>query len=157
MAPQNRWSRPYWGDLVLGLLGLLVVALGVGGVLWARSHTTWIKKEMGGSAWSLTYEGKSVSGEDQATAVRYRYNPDQYKPEHRDGKVDATKLPWSKQVVVNTGAEARVEVVPAGEGIASCRILLDGVREVAEGKSPSPGKPAVCHVVTSSTPEKWSR
>ncbi|MEU4848317.1 hypothetical protein [Streptomyces gilvosporeus] len=120
MTSQNRSPRFSRGDLVLGLLGALVVALVVGGVLWTRHNTSWIKKQMGGSAWSLTYEGTSASGEPRATAVRYRYNPNQFKPEHRDKQLGSTKLPWNKQVVINTGAEARMEVTPAGEGIASC-------------------------------------
>lgn len=145
------------GDLVLILLGLLVASLVTGGLLWARGHMTWIKEQAGGNAWYLTYEGKSVSGEPRATAVRYRHNPDRYKPEHRDERLGSTKLPWRTKVTVNTGAEARVEISPAEGGIASCRILLDGVRVVAEGRSPGPGTPAVCHVITSKTPERWPR
>jgi hypothetical protein len=155
MATQN--PRPYRGNLILILLGFLVVALMAGGVLWAKNNIGQLKELRGGNAWSLTYEAKSVSGEPQATAVRYRYNPDQFKPDHRDERLGPTGLPWSKQVVVNLGAKARVEVTPAGDGVTSCRILLDGVRVVAEGKSPGPGKPAVCEVTTSSTPEKWPR
>ncbi|MFF4951407.1 hypothetical protein ACWC2K_20055 [Streptomyces chattanoogensis] len=157
MTSQNPSPRTFRGNLVLILLGVLVAALVVGGVLWARSNTTWIKEKAGGSAWYLTYEGKSVRGEPRATAVRYRHNPDRYKEDQRDERLGSTRLPWSTKVVVNTGAEARVEVTPAGEGIASCRILLDGVRVVAQGSSPAPGRPAVCHVITSRTPEKWPR
>ncbi|MEU4849035.1 hypothetical protein [Streptomyces gilvosporeus] len=156
MTSQHPSSRTFRGNLILILLGALVASLVVGGVLWARSNTTWIKKQAGGSAWYLTYEGKSVRGEPRA-AVRYRHNPDRYKPQQRDEQLGSTRLPWSTKVVVNTGAEARVEVTPAGDGIASCRILLDGVRVVASGKSPGPGRPAVCHVITSKTPEKWPR
>ncbi|MFI0907668.1 hypothetical protein ACH4TE_29765 [Streptomyces sioyaensis] len=156
MADRNRSSRSR-GTLFLILLGFLLAALMVGGVLWAKSHITWIKEQRGGNAWYLTYEARSVRGEARATAVRYRYDPDQHKAKHRDEQLGSTKLPWSTKVVVNTGAEARVEVTPAGDGVASCRILLDGVRVVAQGTSPGPGKPAVCDVITSSTPEKWPR
>ncbi|MFI1738175.1 hypothetical protein [Streptomyces sioyaensis] len=157
MADRNPSSRSSRGTLFLILLGFLVAALVVGGVLWARSNITWIKEQRGGNGWYLTYEARSVRGEARATAVRYRYSPDQFKTKQRDEQLGATKLPWSTKVVVNTGAEARVEVTPAGDGIASCRILLDGVRVVAKGTSPGPGKPAVCDVITSSTPEKWPR
>lgn len=157
MASQNRSSRSSRGTLFLILLGFLVAAVVVGGALWAKNNITWIKEQRGGNGWYLTYEGRSVRGEDRATAVRYRYSPDPSETKHRDDQLGSTKLPWSTKVVVNTGAEARVEVTPAGDGIASCRILLDGVRVVAKGTSPGPGKPAVCDVITSSTPEKWPR
>ena len=54
-----------------------------------------------------------------------------------------------------TSAVARVYVAPAGATVASSRILLDGVRMVAEGSSPAPGEPAVRAATTSGTPEKW--
>ncbi|MBM4791313.1 hypothetical protein HXP44_04350 [Streptomyces sioyaensis] len=157
MASQNRSSRSSRGTVLLITLGFLVAALVVGGVLWAKNNITWIKEQEGGGAWSLTYEARSVRGEERATAVRYRHSPGRYDAKQRDERLGSTTLPWNTEVVVKTGAKARVEVTPAGNGIASCRILLDGVRVVAQGTSPGPGKPAVCDVITSSTPEKWPR
>ncbi|MFF4606900.1 hypothetical protein ACFY12_29735 [Streptomyces sp. NPDC001339] len=136
---------------------LAIAALVVGGLIWAKNNVTEIKKWRGGNSWSLTYEATSSRGEPQAAAVTYRHNPDSSKPDYKDEQLGPTKLPWRTEVIVNTGKEARVEVTPTGDGITSCRILLDGVRVVASGKSPAPGKPAVCHVITSSTPEKWPR
>ncbi|MFJ6769475.1 hypothetical protein ACIQOV_00595 [Kitasatospora sp. NPDC091257] len=66
-------------------------------------------------------------------------------------------LPWKMTVVVRVGEQARVEVLPVDTAKADCRILLDGVRVVAQGTSPAPGELAVCAVTTSSTPGKWSR
>jgi hypothetical protein len=157
MVSPKQPERRSRGDLYLILFGVLVVLLMFGALFWGRENITWIKQQRGGNAWYLTYEGASVSGDPRATAVSYVHNPDRFKPDRSTERLGATGLPWSKEVSVNTGQEAHVEVTPAGKGVARCRILLDGVRVVAEGTSPGPGKPAVCRVTTSSTPEKWPR
>jgi hypothetical protein len=160
MAPPHQPSRRRRSDALFVIIFVAVAALILGGMLWAKNNVTEIKKWRGGNAWYLTYEATSSTssrGEPRAAAVSYRHNPDQYKPDHQDVRLGPTKLPWSTEALVNTGEEARVEVTPTGNGTVSCRILLDGVRVVATGRSPGPGKPAVCHVVTSSTPEKWPR
>ncbi|MEU2793246.1 hypothetical protein [Streptomyces sp. NPDC007100] len=109
-----------------------------------------------GTAWSLTYEAASTSGAPGTAEVRYAHdvgmNPGS---ERQVEKVDGTRLPWHETTVVGGGKEAWVEVTPAGNGTASCRILLDGEREVASGRSPGPGKPAVCRVTTSDTQGEW--
>ncbi|MFJ8313463.1 MULTISPECIES: hypothetical protein [unclassified Streptomyces] len=150
----HRLSRT---GVLLAVIGLGFVVLVVIGLIWSREIAFWIKGRTAGSAWFLTYEGAVVSGEHRATDVRYGHNPDRYKSQYAQERVGSVQLPWSTQVFVNVGNEARVEVVPAADGVVSCRILLDGVRVVAEGKSPGPGKPAVCRVSTPSTPEKWPR
>ncbi|WP_043265611.1 hypothetical protein [Streptomyces sp. CT34] len=155
MASPHQSSRRIRGDVFFVIAFVAIGTLILGGMLWAKNNVTQLKKWRGENAWYLKYEATSSSGEPQATAVGYRYNPDRSEPDHKDEQLGPTKLPWSTSVVVNTGKEARVEVTPSGNGTASCRILLDGIRVVAAGKSPGPGKPAVCHVITSSTPEKW--
>ncbi|MEU9123200.1 hypothetical protein AB0C96_25605 [Streptomyces sp. NPDC048506] len=157
MAPAKQSSRRFRGDVLFVIAFVAVGALILGGMLWAKNNVSEIKKWRGGNAWSLTYEATSPDGAAQAAALSYQYNPDTFKPGHKDQRLGTTKLPWRTHVVVNTGKEARVEVTPTGDGVVSCRILLDGIRVVASGKSPGPGKPAVCHVITSSTPEKWPR
>jgi len=121
MAYRNRSAGSSRGTLFLILLGLLLATLVVGGALWARGNLTWIKEQRGGNGWYLTYEARSVRGEARAAAVRYRYNPDQFATKHRAEQLGSTELPWSTKVIVNTGAEARVEVTPSGAGIASDR------------------------------------
>ncbi|GAU64763.1 hypothetical protein SSP35_01_00990 [Streptomyces sp. NBRC 110611] len=157
MAPPQQSSRRMRGETLLVIALLAIAALIVGGLIWAKNNVTEIKKWRGGNAWSLTYEATSARGAPQAAALVYRHNPDSFEPDYKDERLGPTKLPWRTEVAVNTGQEARVEVTPTGDGVASCRILLDGVRVVASGKSPGPGKPAVCHVITSNTPEKWPR
>ncbi|MEU0374434.1 hypothetical protein ABZ070_30180 [Streptomyces sp. NPDC006283] len=152
--PQQSRRRSLGGRILVA--AGVAVALLAGGVLWAANNMGKIKEWVGG-AWDLTYEGTALSGDPQATAVRYRHNPDRYRSDVSDERLGPTQLPWSSSVLVNTGQDAFVEVTPAENTTASCRILLDGVRVVAEGKSPAPGKPAVCKVTTSSTPEKWPR
>ncbi|WP_438483928.1 hypothetical protein [Streptomyces sp. S186] len=155
MSLQTR--RRSRGTLYLALGGLAVACLGFGGALWAKDHTVWFKRLRGGNAWYLTYQGGAVGGRGHATAVRYRFNPDSFQPVHRIARLGRTQLPWSAHALVNIGELARVEVEPAEHTVATCRILLDDVRVVAEGRSPAPGRPAVCQVTTSSTPEKWPR
>ncbi|MGW2189342.1 hypothetical protein [Streptomyces sp. NPDC001667] len=157
MTQQKKSPRTTRGGVFLVVLGVVIAALVVGGVLWARGSMTWIKQQRGGNAWWLTYEASPVSGEARAADVRYRHNKDAFKPDHSDERTGPVSLPWRTEVSVNTGKEARLEVMPTGNGTASCRILLDGIRVVAESTSPGPGKPAVCQVITSSTPEKWPR
>ncbi|MCQ4041349.1 hypothetical protein ACFOSC_08250 [Streptantibioticus rubrisoli] len=151
-SPSSRRSR---ADSCFVTGGILLALLLVGGLFWAKYNITTIKKWRGGNAWSLTYQATAVSGDPRATGVVYRHNPDSFKKESRDERLGATTLPWRTEVIVNTGAVARLEVTPSGDGEVACRILLDGVRPVAEGSSPAPGKPAVCQVTTSDTPEKW--
>ncbi|MFF4408794.1 hypothetical protein ACFY2W_14855 [Streptomyces sp. NPDC001262] len=157
MASPHQSSRRTRGGTFFVIAFVAIVTLIAGGLLWGKSNITKIKEWRGGNAWDLTYEAASTGGEPQATALGYRHNPDRTKPEHKIERLGTTSLPWSTQVTVITGEEARVEITPTGDATASCRILLDGIRVVAEGKSPGPGKPAVCHVTTSSTPEKWPR
>lgn len=136
-------------------IGGLVVLL-VGG-LAVVANSNWFAKKIGGS-WDITYEGTGGrAGTGQASDVRYAYSPDRTGSEPREETTGPVGLPWSRAVFVGVGDRARVEVHPAGNGTAACRILLDGVRVVAEGTSPAPGKPAVCEVTTSSTPGKWPR
>ncbi|MFE5828392.1 hypothetical protein ACFQ7B_42635 [Streptomyces erythrochromogenes] len=116
-----------------------------------------LKERRGGNAWYLTYEGTALDGPSQFTTVRYGNNPDRFKPDHEQKTLGPGRLPWNTKVFVSTGQEAFVEVTPAEGTTAACRILLDGVRVVAEDRSPAPGRPAVCTVTTSSTPEEWPR
>lgn len=157
MTYQQQSSRRSRGTAILVSAAVALVLLVAGGALWALKNPGKIKEWRGGNAWNLTYEATALSGDPKATAVHYQRNPDSFKPDVRDERLGSTLLPWKTTVVVNTGQKAFVEVTPAENTTASCRILLDGVRVVAESKSPAPGKPAVCEVTTSSTPEKWPR
>lgn len=155
MSPHVR--RRSLGTVSLTLGGLVMACLVIGGGLWIKDHTVWFKRMRGGNAWSLTYQAGVVGGQGHAAAVRYRFNPDRFEPAHLVKRLGRTPLPWSRNVLVNAGEPARVEVQPEADAVATCRILLDGIRVVAEGKSSGPGRPAVCQVTTSSTPEKWPR
>ncbi|MEV6954412.1 hypothetical protein [Streptomyces sp. NPDC051183] len=128
----------------------------IAGIAVVGSDMTWLKKAVGGAGWSLTYEAKGADGKtSQAREIFYGRSPDRYKNGVSTEQVGPVALPWTQETVINVGEKARVEVRPEKGGVATCRILLDGVREVASGTSPAPGEPAVCEVVTSSVPEKW--
>ncbi|MFH8404713.1 hypothetical protein ACH4FX_08040 [Streptomyces sp. NPDC018019] len=143
----RRKPRITRGGVLLTLSALTACGLMFYGALQLRDS---------GTAWSLTYEATSTGGPPHADEVRYRHDSGPHPGGERlDDRTGRTRLPWRRTVVVNGGEEARLEVMPAGNGTASCRILLDGRREVAAGKSPGPGKPAVCRVTASDTSQKW--
>lgn len=136
----------------------LALALVLIAVLQPRSIAFWIKAHTGGSAWFLTYEATSANGRSLPNAdVRFGHDADRFKERYEKESLPAVRLPWRKEVIVNTGNQARLEVVPDAQNTAACRILLDGIRVVATATSPAPGKPAVCRVTTPSTPEHWPR
>lgn len=151
MTSQQQPSRLSLRTISFVVAFVVVPLTLVGTLMWALTNPATVKQWIGDGAWSLTYEASSVSGAPKGTALSYQQSG------RKDTRRGPTQLPWKTEVAVEAGKEARVEVTPAANGVVSCRILLDGVRTVAEAKSPGPGKPAVCSVVTSSTPEKWPR
>ncbi|MFE4971534.1 hypothetical protein ACFRAR_05380 [Kitasatospora sp. NPDC056651] len=135
--------------------GLALAGLAAGGVVLVNSD--WLARKAG-AAWDITYEATAgQTGTPRATDVHYGHNPDRSDSAYKKETTGPVSLPWKKTVFVRVGEQARVEVLPAGNAKAECRILLDGVRVVAEGTSPGPGRPAVCEVATSGTPGKWPR
>ncbi|WP_371648223.1 MULTISPECIES: hypothetical protein [unclassified Streptomyces] len=152
-SPLTRRGPRY--AVLVPLTAVIVVVLAAVALLGTRTILFWFKEQTGQGAWHLTYEGTSNDGRGRP-AKEVRYGHDDYAEQrYKEERAAPVRLPWRQEAVVDTGNEARVEVVPGTDGVASCRILLDGVRVVAEGTSPAPGKPAVCRVTTPTTPEKW--
>ncbi|MFC0842237.1 hypothetical protein ACFH04_00570 [Streptomyces noboritoensis] len=152
-SPLTRRGPRY--AVLVPLTAVIVVVLAAVALLGTRTILSWFKEQTGQGAWHLTYEGTSNDGRGRP-AKEVRYGHDDYAEQrYKEERAAPVRLPWRQEAVVDTGNEARVEVVPGTDGVVSCRILLDGVRVVAEGTSPAPGKPAVCRVTTPTTPEKW--
>ncbi|MFE4516462.1 hypothetical protein ACFRMQ_19985, partial [Kitasatospora sp. NPDC056783] len=118
--------------------GLALAGLAVGGAVLVNSD--WLAKKAG-AAWEITYEATAgqAGAPPRAEDVRYSHNPDRNDSADKKETTGPVSLPWKKTVFVRVGEQARVEVLPAGNTKAECRILLDGVRVVAEGTSPGPG------------------
>jgi len=55
---------------------------------------------------------------------------------------------WDREVIVLAGEEALVSATPPSGSIATCRVLVDGTREIATATSAAPGEPVTCKVVT---------
>ncbi|MER5886476.1 hypothetical protein ABT160_21850 [Streptomyces sp. NPDC001941] len=141
------------------IAAFVLVVAGAGGLYLALNNIDWLKKKTG-AAWEITYEAGvkgGGAGGARATQVTYALSPDRTEDRTLERRAGAVALPWKEVVQLRVGETARVVVTPAPGATATCRVVLDGVRTVAEGVSPAPGKPAVCSVVTSPTPEKWPR
>lgn len=55
---------------------------------------------------------------------------------------------WEREVIVLAGEDARVSATPPSGSIATCRVMIDGTREIATATSEAPGEPVTCKVVT---------
>ncbi|WP_404287818.1 hypothetical protein [Glutamicibacter arilaitensis] len=108
-------------------------------------------------AWSVTYEvsvaGGTINGLDD---VRYLEAPTRGEDssETAVGEVATTNDPsnkqiasWQETVMVTAEDEAGVSAVPRAGATATCRILLDGVKEIA-AVTGEVGKPVQCSVTT---------
>ncbi|MEU6980777.1 hypothetical protein [Streptomyces sp. NPDC046371] len=98
-----------------------------------------------GKAWDITYtasgsEGAALSVVYQDTASRYLWG-DRSVREHVEPNVHKT---WSKNVLLAANRQAKVTVTPQAGASATCRIVLDGKKELAQSTSAAPGQPAVC-------------
>ncbi|KOV83206.1 hypothetical protein ADL03_21440 [Nocardia sp. NRRL S-836] len=119
-----------------------MVLVGAGFVV-AVKHFGW--SEITGKAWAVTYEVTGRAG--APVKISYTENPS---PRKRDAprtiSVDGA-LPWTAEVVVNSGQKAEVTATPTGDEVLSCRILLDGERVWASSTA-APGRPVTCDEVT---------
>lgn len=102
-----------------------------------------------GKSWAITYE---VTGQTGTLAkVDYADSPNRYHDEvERQTVQGPVGVPWKQEVVVTAGQQAEVTATPTGSLTLTCRVLLDGVKELARGTAPGPGKPVSCTKVTDS-------
>ncbi|HUQ55811.1 hypothetical protein [Lentzea sp.] len=128
------------------LVVLAVLAVVGGGTVALVNHfggwTTLI-----GKAWAITYE---VSAQPAETAVDLTYteSPDRDRKETPRPVSVSAPLPWTHEVVINAGEKASVTATPKGDQQLSCRILLDGVKELA-GAAAAPGQAVRCEATMS--------
>ncbi|MEB4614445.1 hypothetical protein [Leucobacter sp. M11] len=106
-------------------------------------------------AWSVTYEVTTDSADPVAlTEVSYLDMETRTSGQSTVRVPDATTaadgagLPrWTAETIVITGDSASVSATPPEGVAASCRILLDGKREIA-AETGQPGEPVRCDEVT---------
>ena len=99
-----------------------------------------------GKAWAITYQVKSQPA-DTAVDVTYAENPDRYRKETPQSVTIGKPLPWQYEVVINAGEKAQVSATPKGDQVLTCRILLDGIKELATATA-KPGQKVTCEAVT---------
>lgn len=103
-----------------------------------------------GKSWAITYE---VTGQDNGTlsAVGYANSPSRYNDEVKQQTVQGpVGVPWKQDVVVTAGQKAAITATPSGGLTLTCRILLDGEKELARATAPAPGQPVSCAKTTDS-------
>lgn len=103
-----------------------------------------------GKSWAITYE---VTGQDNGTLAKVDYadSPNRYNDEIKQQTVQGpVGVPWKQDVVVTAGQQAEVTATPTGTLTLTCRVLLDGVKELAKSTAPGPGRPVSCAKVTDS-------
>ncbi|MFD5826318.1 hypothetical protein [Lentzea sp. NPDC060358] len=129
------------------LVVLVVLAVVGGGTVALVNHfggwTTLI-----GKGWAITYE-VSAQPAETAVDVSYTESPDRYRKEVPRSAALSAPLPWTTDVVINAGEKARVSATPKGEQVLSCRILLDGVEQLA-AVTGAPGEKVTCETVLAS-------
>ncbi|NKE56586.1 hypothetical protein FXN61_06965 [Lentzea sp. PSKA42] len=127
----------------LVVLAVLAV-VGAGTVVLVNSFGGW--NTLIGKAWAITYE-VSAQPAETAVDVTYTESPDRYRKETPQSVTVSKPLPWTFEVVINYGEKAQVSATPKGDQVLSCRILLDGIKELAKATA-APGQKVSCEAVT---------
>ncbi|QWF77769.1 hypothetical protein [Amycolatopsis sp. CA-230715] len=102
-----------------------------------------------GKSWAITYELSGKAPGETVTELTYAESNDRYQDEVSDHRLTGPLgLPWKLEVIVSAGRDAAVTATPAGQAVLSCRVLLDGKKELAKATSPGPGQPVKCSKTT---------
>ncbi|GHH28624.1 hypothetical protein [Lentzea cavernae] len=125
---------------------VVLAAIGTGTAVLVNHFGGW--NTLTGKAWAITYEVKAQPAET-AVDVTFLQSPSRYRKEAPQSATVSTPLPWSFEVVIGAGEKARVSATPLGDQVLSCRILLDGVKELATATG-KPGEEVGCETVTAS-------
>lgn len=134
-----------------------IVAAGLlaGAVALAGTGCSVIQQQTG-DAWAVTYEvhvdrpvGARLSDVRVEGAERRGDAPEVHRigageTEAKDGEGSR----WEHETVVLAEQRASVRATPEQGATATCRVLLDGEREIAAQTSSAPGKPVTCSVDT---------
>ncbi|MFK0083043.1 hypothetical protein [Glutamicibacter sp. NPDC090743] len=114
-------------------------------------------------AWAVTYE-ITVSGEaaDALSDVSYLDSPSRGEDSAEvteqavattSGAGKNSESIWTAQSVITAEKDAAIAATPAAGSTATCRILLDGVKEIA-AQTGKPGERVECAVTTPAFGEK---
>ncbi|MFD4669282.1 MmpS family transport accessory protein [Lentzea sp. NPDC058450] len=127
------------------LVVLAVLAVVGGGTVALVNHFGgW--NTLVGKSWAITYEVSAQPAETLAD-VTYAESPNRNRKETPQNTSTSAPLPWTTEVIINAGEKAQVAVTPKGDQVLTCRILLDGVKELATATG-KPGQKVDCEAVT---------
>lgn len=126
----------------------LSIALLSSGCAFVQQHV--------GDAWSVTYEvsvdqptGAELTGVSFEGADERGDSPSTHEVGGATtGTEQSGGSSWEGETIVLAGGRAAVTATPSPGATATCRILLDGTREIATATSASPGEPAQCAIDT---------
>lgn len=128
---------------VAGLCALGVSLAGCGFIESVQRSAT--------DAWLVTYEVSTDSADDTAlTDISYLDTPNRVDGQQETRVASAEAEPaagdggatWSVESLVMVGDRARIAATPADGAHATCRILLDGEKEIAF-QAGDPGEPVL--------------
>ncbi|MGH3859212.1 hypothetical protein [Actinokineospora sp.] len=135
-------------SVITTVLVLLAVALlGVGVVLAYDAFRT---RKI--DSYAITYE-VTVEGAGGIRKVEYTAVPDgQHRTADPTTRTDEapTATPWSRDVIIPAGRQARLVVTPAQDAVVGCKIVLDKdlgspkTKTLTENKAPAVGQPITC-------------
>lgn len=126
------------------VLAVLTV-IGAGTVFLVNQFGGWTT--LTGKAWAITYEVTAQPAETLVD-VTYSESPNRNRKETPRSVSVSKPLPWTFEVVINAGEKAQVSATPKGDQVLTCRILLDGIKELATSTA-APGQKVSCEAVTS--------
>lgn len=119
---------------------VVLAVLGGGTVALVNHFGGWTT--LTGKAWAITYEVSSQPAET-VVDVTYTESPTRYRKETPQNVSISKPLPWTAEIVINAGEKAQVTATPKGDQVLTCRILLDGVKELATATA-APGQKVSC-------------
>ncbi|MGH3652213.1 hypothetical protein [Glutamicibacter sp.] len=129
-------------------LALVLGATGCGAV------DSWDKATS--DAWSVTYEIEVTGATGQLPAVSYLESAKRGEPGTivdvseavwvPDSK-DPSRATWSVESIITAETDASLTATPAKGATATCRILLDGTKEIA-ARTGATGEPVECSATT---------
>lgn len=158
MHGTSRWANNRTSTWLAASSAALVLGIGLTG---CGAVDGWNKATA--DAWAVTYE-VTVSGEntDALSDVSYLDSPERGEDsaEVTEESVATTndagtknESSWTAESVITAEKDAAIAATPAEGSTATCRILLDGVKEIA-AQTGKPGERVECAVTTPAFGEK---
>lgn len=107
---------------------------------WAVTYEVAVEGSSGNQLSEVSYLEAEKRGEDSSAVTEDSVSL------AADAK-DKSKKTWSAESMVTAEKEASISATPGKDGTATCRILLDGTREIAS-ETGAPGERVLCQATT---------